>query len=255
MPAPEGNVSRMTSLSALPSSEGYGVGDIENVKGVLYVLADKSDNNQFHGTAGLDSNEEYLGAIKVDGESAIGSFVDPEVRGEVTWVHTDLQGKSAATNVPLVRLRILRSAFTGAPFDGTPPATLYVRIVDQSGQTTEVVLNERDQPRDTTGVYAWKSADTGPAIDAQPGDTFTASVYSDRTFTTPVNVHNAHVWQRWLPGQLPRASVVASTIDADTAEKQKAIRDAIDAESKLVAGPGVRIGASNDAGRRTIAAV
>ena len=84
MPAPEGNVSRMTSLEALPSTDGYGVGDIENVKGVLYVLADKSDNNQFHGTARLDSNEKYLGAIEVDGESDVGSFVDPKVKGEVT---------------------------------------------------------------------------------------------------------------------------------------------------------------------------
>ena len=85
------------------------------------------------------------------------------------------------------------------------------------------------------------------------------------------------VWKRWLPGRLPDAdaegdlsfapddtntkivgtlkakTVDPSKLDADTEEKQKAIRDAIDAESKLVAGPGVRIGASNTAGKRTLA--
>lgn len=110
MPAPEGNVSRMTSLSALPSSEGYGVGDIANVKGVLYVLA---DNNEFHGTAGLDSNEKYLGAIKVEGESAVGLFVDREVKGEVTWVHTDLQGEPAATGVVVATTPIYNGAELG----------------------------------------------------------------------------------------------------------------------------------------------
>ena len=85
------------------------------------------------------------------------------------------------------------------------------------------------------------------------------------------------VWKRWLPERLPDAdaegdlsfapddtdtkivgtlkakTVDPSKLDAGTEGKQKAIRDAIDAESKLVAGPGVRIGASNAAGKRTVA--
>lgn len=121
---------------------------------------------------------------------------------------------------------------------------------------------KRDSARDATEVYAWKSVDHGSGGDpepeirirTQPGDTFTASVFSDDTFSTGVHVHGPDgVWEFWLPGQLPRDSVVPSTIDADTASKQKAIRDAIDAEVKLHAGTGVRIGVPNAAGKRTIA--
>ena len=64
-----------------------------NVSGDLYVLVGSGGNNQFHGTAERDGN--YLGTKVVDGESHVGSFVDPAVRGEVTWVYTTLEGVPA----------------------------------------------------------------------------------------------------------------------------------------------------------------
>ena len=106
--------SGMTSLETLPPKDGYGAGDIVNVKGVLYVLVKVPVHNEFHGTAGLTANKKYLGACRV-GEEEVGSFVDPKVKGEVTWIYSPLDGEPAVTGVPLVRLRIMRAAFDGDP--------------------------------------------------------------------------------------------------------------------------------------------
>lgn len=139
--------SGMTSLETLPPKDGYGAGDIVNVKGVLYVLVKVPVHNEFHGTAGLTANKKYLGACRV-GEEEVGSFVDPKVKGEVTWIYSPLDGEPAVTGVPLVRLRIMRAAF-----DGDPPKKLYVTIRDKRRQNTKVEM-KRDSARDATEVYA-----------------------------------------------------------------------------------------------------
>ena len=76
----------MAPLATLPEAAGYSVGEIVNVKGVLWVLTEAPRTSRFQGTAGSAAGG-YVGAIVVDGEneSRVGAFADQAARGEVTW--------------------------------------------------------------------------------------------------------------------------------------------------------------------------
>ena len=226
----------MAPLAELPAVAGYSVGDMVNVKGALYVLTAAPRTNEFQGTAGSDG--DYLGTIVV-GDSRVGSFVGPEVKGEVTWIASKPADDS---DTKIVRLRIVRAAFTGRQLP-----KLYVRITDQIGRGSIVAMLTPDSGRTNTAVYAWFT-DSGDTMVTQAGEYFTAIVCRDSKMKEPVYVDapRSNVWKRWLGHELPTIGDVG-----DVAERQK-IRDAINAETKLRAGPGIEIGIPKE-GKRTVA--
>ena len=230
MSASDSSTSRVARLTEKPAVAGYSVGDIVNVAGVLWVLTAVPRTRRFQGTAG-SAVGGYVGTIVVDdkNESRVGAFADPAARGEVTW-------RRAANGQTAVRLRILRTAFDGKQ----PPQKLSVWIIAQLGGATKVTLNlVNDGEGANTTEYTWSTA-TGGAININAGAKFTALV------SVNVDPPPSDVWKRWLGRELPK-------IDADTVTKRREIRDAINTETKLLAGPGIEIGVPNQEGKRTVA--
>ena len=135
----------------------------------------------------------------MDGDSSLGSWSDPALRGEFTWAGTRTRddGRLLAEGIAGARLRLPRSTFTGFP-----PATLYARLTLGDGGVTYFAL-ARNSDRDTgsgrggmaTGVYAWAAATTGAISSGQPGDRFQVDLFTNAAFSVALPLHTANVWQ------------------------------------------------------------
>ena len=194
---PAASARELQPRAAAPAAAGHSVGAIVNVGGTLYVLATHAGNNELHGTAARSGN--YYGTNVVDGDSSLGSWSDPALRGEFTWAGTGTRddGRLLAEGIAVARLRLPRSTFTGFP-----PATLYARLTLGDGGVTYFAL-ARNSDRDTgsgrggmaTGVYAWAAATTGEISSGQPGDRFQVDLFTNAAFSVALPLHTVNVWQ------------------------------------------------------------
>ena len=194
---PAASARELQPRATAPAAAGHGVGAIVNVGGTLYVLATHAGNNELHGTAARSGN--YYGTNVVDGDSSLGSWSDPALRGEFTWAGTRTRddGRLLAEGIARARLRLPRSTFTGFP-----PATLYARLTLGDGGVTYFAL-ARNSDRDSgsgrggmaTGVYAWAAATTGAISSGQPGDRFQVDLFTNAAFSVALPLHTVNVWQ------------------------------------------------------------
>ena len=180
-----------------PVTDGFSVGDMINVAGQLLALVDDdTDANVLRGVA-ADGSDDYRGANAASGgANNFGSFTDPAYQGEVSWYTVGGGGS------PSWRIRLPDSAL-----GGSPPATIYARIVAADRQTTDAVLT-RDQPRDSTSLTAYAAGNTDPRGEIPVGMAFTAYLWTVSLDGTPLKVHAVDRWEEYhaLSSEAPTSS-------------------------------------------------
>ena len=184
-------------LLTAPAIAGYDKGDIVDVNGDLLVLInDAADSNVLRGTAGSFAGANYIGVRQgITAQAKVGSVADPALVVSLGWL-----GSGGAD--PAWRLDVSKAA--GGV---TPPASLWVRTVGESGvdasgnsirhATSEAKL-DRTPANDTASAWAYRSGATGVDSPIVAGDTFDARFFTDGGFSTPFVIHTVDRWERWL---------------------------------------------------------
>ena len=204
---------KLKTLSALPATTGYNIGELINVNGEIYELVAASDEaNVLTGTAGHSGN--YVGANTTGDGVAYGSL-SGGLKGTVAWAPT-------AENIPLARYRFPLASYSAAVH------TLYVRA-EAGGEYADFVVtrnSDLDEALDDgINVYGYDAPTTGERMASPTGSQFRHTVWTNQDFATgPVVMHTAARWERWLPRQtgllhIPSAADVKA-IAADEADKR-----------------------------------
>ena len=198
-PAAPQRASGIIPIAAVPSIVGFAVGTIEDVGGVLYELVDDDDEGNVLRGENAASEGGYRGVSKITGQAFTGNWADPALQAAVEW-------REAGTSLSRLRAQLPKMAL-----GGSPPGSLGFRVVDDRGETTNIVAM-RQEARDTSGadgVYGYASSLDGPVIDTPDGHSFTVTIF-DETFTTPQKVHSEDRWELYenrQAGGLSKAAI------------------------------------------------
>ena len=197
-PAAPQRASGIIPIAAVPSIVGFAVGTIEDVGGVLYELVDDDDEGNVLRGENAASEGGYRASRRLRDKPSPATGRTQRCR----------QPSSGAKREPPSRLR---AQLPKMALGGSPPGSLGFRVVDDRGETTNIVVM-RQAARDTAGadgVYGYASSLDGPVIDTPDGHSFTATVF-DETFTTPVKVHSEDRWELYenrQAGGLSKAAI------------------------------------------------